>query len=353
MGLSLGLLFVVAGLTGSVLVFYVEIDQATHPALWSTSDSAQAPWDRALQTLRHAYPDKTGAWRFEVRDDGGPIPARYYAPPETRGRDFAPMLVWLSPDGAEVLRRAYWGETAMTWIYDLHYRLLLGKLGGAIMGWAGLAMVVLLLTGVWAWWPRQPEFRKALRVKSNAALSRRLYDWHKLAGLASILLLLLLTATGAALALPKETDALLRATAGAPRAPLPPIVQWSSGNQLRLSAAVNAAHAALPGARLAWIEAPAEGAGAYRFRFQVSGDPSWRFPHSHVFVHPVTGDVIGVFDVRVAGAPATLKSWLHPLHDGSAGGLFLRGGVFLIGFVPAGLFVTGLVRWKVRAAARA
>ena len=79
---------------------------------------------------------------------------RYYNPPETAHRDFAPLMAWLSPDGTRVLRRDFWGDYAMTWIYDLHYRLQFGKVGGVIFGYAGLGLLALLLSGLWAWWPR-------------------------------------------------------------------------------------------------------------------------------------------------------------------------------------------------------
>lgn len=69
----------------------------------------------------------------------------------------------------------------MTFIYDLHYRLLLGETGGIVLGWTGFALLALLLSGLWAWWPRG-SWAKALRLKRHAHRSA-LRDWHKLAGL--------------------------------------------------------------------------------------------------------------------------------------------------------------------------
>lgn len=351
MGLSLGLVLALAGMTGSALVFYVEIDRVAHRALWVTGAEEPRSWEAALQTLRRAYPDKQGPWRFEVRGDGGPIPARYYNPPETAGRDFAPMLVWLPPDGSRVLRRAYWGETAMTWIYDLHYQLLLGKTGGVVMAWAGVAALLLLMSGLWAWWPRPGGALKAFRVKRNASQIRRLYDLHKTAGLSAVLILLVLVVTGAALGLPKETDHVLSSTLGSPAVATIPTPEWSGG-RVSVDRALQAARASVPSGRLAWIEAPGMNAGFYRFRFQMEGDPSRRFPHSHVFVHPTTGEGIEVFDVREYGASTAIKNWLHPLHDGSAAGLPGRLAICAVGLAPALLFVTGLLRWRRRRMAR-
>lgn len=348
LGLGLGALMALAGLTGAVLVFYVEIDRALHPELAVAGSADARSWDRALATVRAAYPGKTGPWRFEVTGRPGAIPARYYNPPETAGRDFAPMLVWLSPDGRRVLRRDYWGDTAMTWIYDLHYRLQLGKPGGEVFGWAGLALLALLLSGLWAWWPRG-RWAKAMRFKRGAVPVRRLHDWHKLAGLAGMPLLLVLTGTGVMLALPHESDAVLAATLG-PVAPMPMVhARAAGGAPISAARAVAVARFALPHARLRWIEVPGDdGHGVFRLRMQQPSDPGARFPHSFVHVDPASGRVLAISDAERAGASNTVNAWLHPLHDGSAGGMVLRVLTVLAGLAGAALFVTGLWRWLVR-----
>lgn len=350
LGLSAGALLVLLGLTGSALVFYPELDAVLHPDL-RIEGEAPPDYDRALASLRAAYPDKDGPWRLEVTGGRGVIPARYYNPPERAGHAFRPMMVWLSPDGTRVLRRDYWGEYAVTFIYDLHYRLLLGETGGKIVGWSGFALLALLLSGLWAWWPRgqNPErWAKALRFKRHAARQRVLRDWHKLAGLGGLAFLLVLTVTGIMLALPKESDAAL-AAAGLPVEPMPHVHDHGgSGMAVAPSRAVALANAALPGARVAWIETPSASGGTYRLRVQVAGDPSFRFPHSYVWLDAASGRVRAIHDARAAGAGGTVNNWLHPLHDGSAGGIWCRLLAFLAGLVPLLLFVTGWLRWRGR-----
>lgn len=352
LGLGAGGLLVLLGLTGSILVFYPELDALLHPEIRpaAAAEASTPPdWDRALATVRRSFPDKAGPWRFEVTGDPGAIPARYYDPPERAGRAFAPMMVWLSPDGSRVLRRDYWGEYAMTFIYDLHYRLLLEDRGRVLLGWSGFVLLALLLSGLWAWWPRG-SWAKALRLKLAAPGQRALRDWHKLAGLAGLLVLALLTLTGIMLELPEESDAAL-AAAGLGLDP-PPQVRLEAGGQgataISVAAAIRAGHAALPQARLAWIETPPAGGGSYRLRMQVPGDPSRRFPHSFVWVDGGSGKAIAVQDARHARGGTTVNNWIHPLHDGSAGGLAGRLLVALCGLLPLVLFVTGLLRWRSR-----
>lgn len=350
LGLSAGALLVLLGLTGSLLVFYPELDAVLHPDLrveGPREGGAPPDNDRALATLRATYPDKAGPWRLEVTGGPGAIPACYYNPPERAGHAFRPMMVWLSPDGARVLRRDYWGEYAVTFIYDLHYRLLLGETGGAIVGWSGFALLALLLSGLWAWWPRG-SLAKALRFKRHAARQRVLRDWHKLTGLAGLAFLLILTVTGIMLALPEESDSALVA-AGLPVTAMPLVHDHGGGGVIvPPSGAAIAAQAVLPGARVAWIETPAASGGLYRLRMQVPGDPSFRFPHSFVWVDAASGRVRAIHDARAAGAGGTVNLWLHPLHDGSAGGLAGRLLALIAGLAPLALFVTGWLRWRGR-----
>ncbi len=346
LGLTLGGLFVLLGLTGSLLVFYPEIDAALHPEL-SVAGFGPADWDRALATVRRTYPDKTGPWRFEVTDQPGAIPARYNNPPETAARDFAPMMVWLAPDGSRVLRRDYWGDYAMTFVYDLHFRLLLGETGGIVLGYAGLALVVLLLTGLWQWWPRR-SWSKALRIKLGAHNIRKLRDIHKTGGLAAGLALLLLSATGVMLELPDESDRVLSALFGPVDAIPAPVSRSDHGRQISVATALARARTLFPDARLAWIEAPGAGSGAFRIRMQQPGDPSIRFPHSFVWVDQYSGKVLSTTDSQRARRSSTINNWVHPLHDGDAGGFPLRIAYVVTGLVPLLLFVTGWMRWRLR-----
>jgi uncharacterized iron-regulated membrane protein len=351
LGLGVGGLLVLLGLTGSILVFYPELDALLHPQIRveaSDRPAREPDWDRALATVRQAYPEKDGPWRFELTGEAGAIPARYYNPPERAGHDFRPMMVWLSPDGSRVLRRDYWGEYAMTFLYDLHYRLLLGETGGTLLGWLGFVLLALLLSGLWAWWPKG-SWIKAFRLKLRAHPQRSLRDWHKLAGLSGLLFLVILTVTGIMLALPEESDSALAAT-GLPVDAMPHVhpPEQPSARQASVKKIVRNGRSALPGARIAWIETPPAQGGIFRLRMQAPGDPSFRFPHSYVWLDSTSGKVLAVQDARQAQPGSMVNNWLHPLHEGSAGGLAGRLLVVLCGLLPAILFVTGFLRWKGR-----
>lgn len=352
LGLSVGVLFTIIALSGAILVFYNELDSAFNLPATSASQADLAPdYDNALQTLRAAYPDKTRSWRFEVTDNGGVIPARYYNPAETAGEDFAPMMVWLSADGSTVLRRDFWGQYFVTWTYNLHFRLLLGKTGGIVVGYLGLACTYLLLSGLIAWWPKAGQWPKQLRFKRRTNRVGLLYDWHKTLGLISAVPLLLLCITGVMLALPDESRFVLEPVFGPSQyASFQSDNTTSAPPTILPARALTIAEQALPGSKGAWIETPdAEGPrDHYRIRLQADGDPSRRFPHSYVYINGVSGKVMEVFDYHQQGTTNTIMNWLHPLHDGTFFRLAGRLLWTLSGIVVLALFGLGLWRWRVR-----
>jgi len=347
LGLSIGLLFALLGLTGSALVFYVEIDaalnrtaigQARGPAPgWSSP-----VWDRAALTAReHRH---GGDWSFEVTGEGGAIPARYYPASQHHGHHADREMIWFSADGNSLVRAEPWGSYLMSWLYELHMHLLAGETGRQIVGWSGVAMLVLLVSGIIAWWP-QGSWRKALAFKRRAAPIRRLRDLHKHAGLWSSALLLALVATGVLLALPEvKTQVIATAIVSPDPVPAPKSVA-GKGPRIPVSVALAAAHRALPDARLAFIDVPDAGDKPFRMRVQVPGDPHRRFPSSFVFVDQHSGRVLAVHDIRHGNAGTTVSAWIRTLHDGSVGGVAVRILAALIGLAPAVLFGTGLLHW--------
>lgn len=340
-GLSLGLQFSVPGVTGSALVFYTGIDATLHPAIQARQDHrapglASPVWDRALATGRARWHDTGGKWTLEVTGKGGVIPARYYPGP---GRHGDRTMVWFSADGTRIVRAEAWGGYLMSWIYQLHMTLLAGDTRGQVVGWSGVAMLLLLVSGVMAWWPRG-SWRKALAFKGDAAPIRRLHDLHKLFGLWSMALLFVLVTTGVLLALPAVTQALFRPAAVLARKSL-----GDGTGRITIVRAFKVAHRALPDGRIVFVNVPSAPDTPIRVRLQVPGDPHQRFPGSYVFVDQPSGRVLAVHDLPRAGTGAFLMSWIRTLHDGTVGGMATRILAVLLGFVPTLLFATGLLHW--------
>ena len=353
-GLVLGGVFVLLGLTGSLLVFYVEIDRVLEPAVAASGGNGQPrALEEVFRALQGAHPERTRAWRLELpMDDDAPVTARYYKPAETEHLGFAPLIVRVDPRTLEVGPARFWGDFAMTWIYDLHYSLLLDRTGRTIVAIVGIALLGSVVTGLALWWPAPGRWQTALAWKRNAVPARRVYDLHKLGGVGCALLLVILAVTGVMLGEPSWFDPAIDAVSPLHRHPALRTERPAGAERLPVDAAIAVARTRFPKAEPRWVETPADDTGTYRVQMYQAGEPGRRFPKTQVWIDPWSGTVLAVRDARADGAGDTVLAWLHPLHSGEALGMPGRLLVLASGFVPALLFVTGLIRWRQKARAR-
>lgn len=353
LGLSIGFVFALAGVTGSLLVFYVEIDAASHRGVAEAARLAPPPsYETVLRTLQGHAPHLEHAWRIEAPDDGGAVSARYYRTEAAERRGFAPLVVWVDPHAPRVVRQGQWGDYLMTWIYDLHYTLLMGEAGKIAMAVAGALTLVLLVGGTMLWWPAKGKLRTALTLKPATTPQRRIYDLHKIAGIYGLVQLTVLTATGVMLGAPAWFRPALAAPAPLHIAPTLTSIARPEGVRIPVDVAVAKAQARFPGARLRWIETPDGVQGVYRVNLRQDWEPSRRFPRTNVWIDQYSGEVLAVRDPRHDAPGDVVLNWLHPIHSGEAGGLIGRLVVLATGLGAPMLFVTGVIRWTHKRRAR-
>lgn len=348
LGLLFGAAFVLLGLTGSLLVFYTELDAVLNPRLaWRVADGTVQRYDPVLTALQAAHPHRHGSWRIELPPQGrGPVTARYLRPQETAGEGFAPLLATVHPVTHEVLASRFWGDTAMTWLYDLHYTLLAGDVGRWVVGGLGALLAASLLTGLWLWWPTPAQRSAAWRLKRGAGRPRFVFDLHRLAGIYPLLITALLALTGVVLAWPEVVEPAV-ARLSAPLVVPPPHAEAPQHDAplIGIDAALRRVRERFPEGVPRWIDTPEPATGTYRIRLQQPSEPSERFPRTLVWIDAWRGQVLAVRDARAQGAGDTVLAWVHPLHNGEAFGLPGRILVCAAGLVPLLLAVTGTMRW--------
>ncbi len=351
LGLTIGAVFVLAGLTGSLLVFYVELDEVLNPELHITEQQTKQPlqsYEAIYQALKQAHPERSGAWRLEIpRNSQAMLMARYYKVKEKEHVHFAPLMAWVNPYTAEVVSSRFWGDYVMTWIYDLHYELLLDKTGKIIMGIIGIFLLVSVVIGVYLWWPKSGKFKTALTFKANASKERFHYDLHNVSGIYGLIFLGLLLISGAILELPDYFNPLLNKLSPLYKGDdFQSVATYVDQTRVTVDEAVNHAAKNYPNAQLRWIETPSNSQDSYNFRFYQEGEPSQRFPKSIVCIDQYDGKMLAVRDPSEQSSGDVFLSWMHPLHSGEIAGLTGRIIVVLCGFIPGILYYTGFIRWQ-------
>lgn len=355
LGLSLGLLVAMVGVTGSLLVFYVELDELLNPDLViAESSGSRLAYQQLFDAIRQAEPQRQRGWRLEISPNPlRMLTARYYKPQETEHMGFAPLLLSVNPYTGEVVKKRFWGDFAMTWIYDLHYTLLIGASGKLLMSIFGGFLLVSLLSGVYLWWPRPGKWWGALTIKSKASSQRFIYDLHKVSGVYGLVVMLVLTFSGICLEIPEYANPIIGFFSALeeppkPQSQLPTVTQPI----ISIDTAVGIAQHIYPEAELRWIETPHDAQGSFRINLRQAGEPSRRFPKTNIWVDQYSGNILQVHNPAEFTAGDTFIHWLHPLHSGEAFDMPGRLLVLLTGLSCPILFVTGLMRWQQKCCAQ-
>ena len=337
-GLVLGVWFSLLGLTGTLLVFHEAVDARLNPQLLRvTPRPERASLDAVLASARTRAPDARLDRAVAPLHEGGVWEVRY----RSQGERFKALV---DPHSANLL--AVRGEQGyfMGQVLHLHMNLLMGERGETLNGYGGLLVTLLLLTGVYLWWPRTwKQLPMRLKVARGISLKRTLFDLHNLFGIYTLPVLLLVTLTGSAFLFHAPTERLVYALFGAPvEVQETPMV----GGKMQRSAQslVDTAQKVAPEARVERVYPNAQTDEPFSVRLLRSG--VWKGDgFVTVDLNASTGQIVRVKDDAKAGGGERVMNWLSPLHFGTWAGFSSQLLWALIGLSPLSLFVTGVWMW--------
>ena len=347
LGLTVGLLFVLLGLTGSALVFDHAIDEWLNPELLlSESSAVPRPLSELLAAAEEATPEPVAAMSRPR------IPEGVWTAWVQTGTEELPewTQVYVDPATATVTGTRVWGTDLMGTIYRLHYTLLGGDVGAVVVGLAGIVLMVSVISGLYLWWPLlRNGWRAALVIRRDARFT---YDLHKTVGAVSSLLLLVIAFTGVYMTFPEWIKPAVRVLSE--ETPHPRDLkahQATDGAPLLPEEALAIAQQRFPEAKFDHFHPPGDD-GVYEMAFRQSGEIQRSYGRSQVFVDPHTGEIVAERDTHNATAADSFIAAQFPLHNGEAFGLVGRWIVFFSGLTPAVLYVTGCMLWWRRRASR-
>ncbi|MDZ7855878.1 PepSY-associated TM helix domain-containing protein [Sphaerotilus sp.] len=331
-----GALFVLQGLSGSLLVVSGPLDAWLNPDM-AVPAAQRSSLAAMAERLERQHPGAVGLG-VKQGDDAGQLIMGFWPEPdplipiERRWR-----LARLHPgSGDAVAVQAFgdWPRTrydALGFLYAVHSNLTLGAVGRLIQIGAAMALLVLLAAGIANWVNR----RRALHGKpAHLVFDSAAARWHRGVGLASAFVLAVLLTSGLALQFETVLDPSFsyRSEDGAEGQP-----------RLPLQAAWVAAERQYPGAQARLIMAPFTEGGTFRVDLVPASGP-----HAgqtvELFVDAHSGRVLRVRDEGGRQGIDRFVALLEPVHGGGILGLPGEALALLSGLVPLLMLWTGLRR---------
>ncbi|MDT4288934.1 PepSY-associated TM helix domain-containing protein [Methylomonas sp. MO1] len=359
LGLSLGFLLSIYGITGSFLVFYAEIDEWLHPDLLTI----ERPQDGQYRPLAEIFaagktvmpPTAKHVFSVYPRNDNTAFKLRYQFPVSDTENER--WIVGVNPYTAQVTgkmlltRSGDWlPATFIDCVFELHYALLIPSedISAVVVGVSAALLIISTLTGIIVWWPLTGKWRQALTFKSGAGKVRFNYDLHKISGFYSALVMLPVLFSGIYMVLPHNVVPVLELFSPVTYRywfqSKPP---YPNAPAIGMDQAVAIAFKQYPQGRPHWIYGATEPTKTYTVCQDGVYAPGSILQRRCTVIDRYTGKILDLDDpsLPTAAVGEIFTHWQWPLHSGQAFGMTGRILVFITGLACPALFVTGVIRW--------
>jgi uncharacterized iron-regulated membrane protein len=366
LGLFAGAVFVLIGLTGSLLAFEDTLDAWLNPGLMTVpmpdGNKNALSLDDIVTAGMKALPagSKPGSIGFP-RHPGRAFDLWFEQPSPGTDRSENHQL-FINPYTGEVNGQRLkvdfqrgWRGPVMDVVLRLHYSLALGAGGMTFVGFIGLALLFLILTGLIVWWPNPGKFGHALTIKRNASPERLVFDLHKTFGFYSAILFLFLILSGVYLIFPEYGRGLVSvfSPVAEPYPVYRSILPQGDKKSISLTRVKAITDARFPDGEYRFIGFPQDETGVYLVGKRASDEVNRKTTNRRLWIDQYSGKILHVREHGTRTAGEILVEWLYPLHSGEAFGEAGQVIILILGLVPLILYVTGTIRWlQKRKAAR-
>lgn len=341
-----GLYLVVVCVTGSALVFRIDLQRALHPQLFTPTPGRQADAATIMERVQDAFPGD----RLSGVDAPTTLRPTYLAY-VVQGERFRTVLV--DPTTGRVLGELPERSFIRT-LQELHFDLLAGRTGRTVNGVGAIALLLMCATGLLIWWPGRTNWRSGLTIDLRRSARRMTWELHRAAGFWAVAFIAMWAVTGISFAFPREFRQAVNwlSPISVARAPLSEPAR-KAGDAPSWRALLERAQAQQPGQFAARIVTPSTDTAAFLVMFSDQRPtPAGGATLEPVYLDQFTGEALKPRAPGARSAGDVVMAWVAPLHVGNFSGLGIRVAWATLGLAPPLLFVTGFFTWWTRVVRR-
>jgi uncharacterized iron-regulated membrane protein len=340
---------IIIGLSGSALLLQREILAASVPSAGATG--ARQPIPTIVAAAQRSVSAGMIANRVELPLRDGAASAVRFKPPNEGD---ASIDIYVDPVSLKILGSSEVVERGpvLAFFITIHAFLAMPPpIGLPFVGWTGVVMTLMGLSGLVLWWPRKGQWRQSFLVRRGTRGLAFHFDLHRAAGIWGLLVFLAVSTSGIYLTFPQTIGPFARAhLPGGDTTTEPQAGYVPAKGQIGPEEAIALARSAVPNARVAGLELPtAEKSFVVDLEPRDLGPTE---PRVLVVLDAESGAVTYIDDPRNYSFVDKLLNWQHLLHFGVGLGWLWTILVFLSGLLPSLLAITGITVWWKRRQAR-
>jgi len=206
------------------------------------------------------------------------------------------------------------------------------------VGWLGVAMLALGVTGLVLWWPKRGQWKYAFLVRRTAKGLRFHRELHAATGIWIFVIFMIVSFSGVVIAFPATFGMAGGGQPGGATFNLregPEIEAVAGATAIRVEDAIAMARKALPNATVTGISLPSRPDRTVMVNMEAKVGVG-----ATVYIDPWRSQIVATRDLS-----GSVMAWQRPLQQGSGLGIVWQALVFLSGLVPALFVFTGVVMW--------
>lgn len=358
LGLTSGTIIVFLGITGCLLAFQREIENATQTYRYvKAEEKSFLPPSQLKAIAEKQVPQKhIHAVLYQGKENATQVIFYQFEPVEYY------HVVYLNPYDGSVLKVKNMDEDFFRIVLMGHFYLWLPpEIGQPIVASATLIFVIMMISGLILWWPRNKAAKKQrFSIKWNASFKRKNYDLHNVLGFYVTWIAIILATTGLVWGFQWFANSLY-ATAGGDKSlvyaePLSDTTQTSAStaSMPAIDVVWNKMKKEYPAAEVLEVHIPEAPASPIAANANSDSDTYWKIDYryfdQYTFNELPVDHIFGRYqDADVADKMIRMN---YDVHTGGILGLPGKILMFCASLIAASLPVTGFLLWRGRRRAR-
>ena len=333
LGLTVGLITSISGLTGAMYVFEPEITAIVNSELLEGNLTKKTPYRESLNTvikLQELHRDSIGAMLLPYRSQHT-IAVKFNSK----------NTYYYHPTSGNFIGSNAKSVVFFKWLLKLHRNLHIPNYGKYIIGISSLLFAMLiLLSGFYMWWRiYKTRWKRGLSLSLGDTAKKVNFHLHRIAGIYFFVPLFLMAITGAYFTFHKTYRKTLEDI---------PYFQQTSISKIQFPTIgetfdiVKSSLSIADVYKLRAIYYPTKTTHEYRFRYVNNLEISSGLRKTTDITTDENLQIIKVKSYETATLANRLFSQMYPIHIGESLGIVHRLWVFIAGLIPLLLFITGI-----------
>ncbi|WP_419211335.1 PepSY-associated TM helix domain-containing protein [Maribacter sp. X9] len=331
LGITCGLIASFSGLTGSLYVWQPEITAALNPKLLKVENNENIKEETLL---------KSAVSLIKTHNDSIDKIILPYREQQTTAIQFKNgKKCYYHPVTTEFLGEKSASISFFENLLNLHRTLGIPKMGKYIIGTSAIIFFLMLITsGVYIWWNAYANnLKQGLKLKWKAKKKKRNYDLHKVFGIYFFIPLIMIAFSGSYF----TYSASYKKALGIFDRPNNNLTALQKNNSKDFSTLNETLFNSNEDYALRAIYFPKDGTDNYRLRYIKNRSIKAGYRKTKEIEITKNGLRTTLSDFKSDSNSNRIAAQFYPIHIGEIAGIFGRVLVFISGFVPLVLFITG------------